>query len=70
MNIKEFNNLVDLFFYQAEKQDPQSIFLEWLNTDNRKKFKWSETVLNIYKFAYMSFFDTRVRVLAFDHFLG
>ncbi len=36
MNLKEFNNLVDLFFYQAEKQNPQEIFLEWLNTVNKK----------------------------------
>ena len=27
MNLKEFNNLIDLFFYQAEKQNPQEIFL-------------------------------------------
>ena len=51
MNLKEFNSLTDLFFYQAEKQNSQSIFLEWLNTVNRKKFTWSETVSNIYKLA-------------------
>jgi long-chain acyl-CoA synthetase len=51
MNLKEFNNLIDLFFYQAEKQNPQEIFLEWLNTVNKKKFTWSETVENIYKFS-------------------
>jgi len=51
MNLKEFNNLVDLFFYQAEKQNPQEIFLEWLNTVNKKKFTWSETVANIYKLS-------------------
>ena len=51
MNLKEFNSLTDLFFYQAEKQDSQGIFLEWLNPINRKKFTWSETAANIYKLA-------------------
>ena len=51
MNLNEFNSLTDLFFYQAAKQKPENIFLEWLNTVNRKKFTWSETVSNIYKFA-------------------
>ena len=51
MNLKEFNSLTDLFFYQAEKQDPTKIFLEWLNTINRKKFTWSETTANIYKLS-------------------
>ncbi len=51
MNLKEFNNLVDLFFYQADKQSPQTVFLEWLNTINRKKFTWSETVSNIFKLS-------------------
>jgi len=36
MNLKEFNSLTDLFFYQAEKQNPKSIFLEWLNPKNKK----------------------------------
>jgi len=43
MNLKEFNSLTDLFFYQAEKQNPKSIFLEWLNPKNKKIFTWSET---------------------------
>ena len=51
MNLSEFNNLTDLFFYQAEKQKPKSIFLEWLNPNNKKKFTWSDTSSNIYKFA-------------------
>ena len=49
MNLKELNSLTDLFFYQAKKQNPQSIFLEWLNPKNKKKFTWSETSSNIYK---------------------
>jgi len=51
MNLKEFNSLTDLFFYQAEKQNPKSIFLEWLNPKNKKKFTWLETSSNIYKLA-------------------
>ena len=51
MNLKEFNSLVDLFFYKAEKQNPESVFLEWLNPKNKKKFTWSETSLNINKLA-------------------
>ena len=51
MNLKEFNSLTDLYFYQAEKQNPKSVFLEWLNPKNKKKFTWSETSSNIYKLA-------------------
>ncbi|MDC0059836.1 AMP-binding protein, partial [Pelagibacteraceae bacterium] len=51
MNLKEFNSLIDLFFYQVEKQNSKKIFLEWLNPQNRKKFSWEETSLNIYKLA-------------------
>ena len=51
MNLKEFNSLPDLFFYQEKQQDPKSIFLKWLNPKNKKKYTWSETSKNIYKFA-------------------
>ena len=51
MNLKEFKSLIDLFFYQAEKQNPQSVFLESLNPRNKKKFTWGETSSNIYKLA-------------------
>ena len=51
MNLKEFNNLVDFFFYQADKQKKDEIFLEWLNPIYRKKYSWSETVSNIYKIS-------------------
>jgi len=51
MNLKEFNSLVDLFFYQAERQNSQESFLEWLNPKNRKNFTWGETSKNIYKLA-------------------
>jgi len=36
MNLDNFNNLIELFFYQTEKQKPESIFLEWLNPNNKK----------------------------------
>ena len=49
MNLNEFHNLVDLFFHQADKQNPKSIFLEWLNTNSRKKISWHEAKLNIFK---------------------
>ena len=51
MNLSKFNSLTDLFFYQAEKQNPKEIFLEWLNSQNKKKFTWEETSLNIYKLS-------------------
>ena len=51
MELKEFNNLTDLFFYKSEKQNQEDIFLEWLNKINRKKFTWSETENSIFKFA-------------------
>ena len=51
MKLKEFNSLIDLFFYQAEKKNPKDIFLEWLNVENKKKFSWSETTSNIFKFS-------------------
>jgi len=51
MNLKKFNNLVDLFFDQASKQNTQTVFLEWLNTANRKKFTWSQTVSSVLKLA-------------------
>jgi long-chain acyl-CoA synthetase len=51
MNLKEFNSLIDLYFYQAKKSNPQDDFLEWLNPKNKKKLTWGETSSNIYKLA-------------------
>ena len=51
MDLKEFKSLIDLFFYQAGKQNPRNAFLEWLNPKNKKKFTWGETSANIYKLA-------------------
>ena len=51
MNLKEFNSLVDLFFYKAERENPNADFLEWLNPKNKKKYTWGETSINIQKLA-------------------
>ena len=51
MDLKEINSLTDLFFYQTKKQNPTSIFLEWLNPKNKKRLTWEETSSNIYKLA-------------------
>ena len=51
MNLDNFNSLIELFFYQSEKQDPKSIFLQWLNPNNKKTFTWEETKLNIFKLS-------------------
>ena len=51
MNLEKFNSLIELFFYQAEKQDSKSIFLQWLNPNNNKTFTWEETKLNIFKIS-------------------
>jgi len=51
MNLKEFNSLVDLFFYKGKIQNPKDEFLEWLNPKNKKKYTWEETSLSIQKLA-------------------
>jgi len=51
MNLNEFNSLVDLFFYQAKKENLNTSFLEWLNPKNKKKFTWGETSASIQKLA-------------------
>ena len=51
MNLEKFNSLIELFFYQAEKQDSKNIFLQWLNPNNNKTFTWEETKLNIFKIS-------------------
>ena len=51
MNLDNLNSLVELFFIQADKQDQKSIFLEWLNPNNKKSFTWEETKLNIFKLS-------------------
>ena len=51
MNLDNFSSLIELFFYQSDRQDPKSIFLERLNLNNKKTFTWEETKLNIFKLA-------------------
>ena len=51
MNLEKFNSLIELFFYQAEKQESKSVFLQWLNPNNNKTFTWEETKLNIFKIS-------------------
>ena len=51
MNLEKFNSLIELFFYQAEKQDSKSIFLQWLNPNNKKTFTWEEVKTNIFKLS-------------------
>ena len=51
MNLDEFNNLIELFFYQTEKQKSENIFLEWLNPNDKKIFTWEETKQNIFKLS-------------------
>jgi len=51
MNLDKLNSLIELFFYQADKQDKKSIFLQWLNPNNKKNFTWEETQQNIFKLS-------------------
>ncbi len=51
MNLDNFNNLIELFLYQADKQDSKSIFLQWLNPKNKKTFTWGEVKSNIFKLS-------------------
>ena len=49
MNLNEFNSLVDLFFHQVEKENSDTLFLEWLNPKNKKIFSFSSIKLYIIK---------------------
>jgi len=40
-----------LFSHQAEKQNKESIFLQWLNPNNKKSYTWGETQKNILKLS-------------------
>ena len=51
MNLNKFNSLVDLYFYQAEKENFENSFLEWLNPKNKLKYTWGEASSSIYKLA-------------------
>jgi len=51
MNLDNLNNLIELFSYQAEKQNKKNIFLQWLNPNNKKTYTWEESKKNILKLS-------------------
>ena len=51
MNLDNLNNLIELFSFQAEKQNKENIFLEWLNPNNKKTYTWEESQKNILKLS-------------------
>ena len=51
MNLDQLNNLIELFSHQVEKQNKESIFLQWLNPNNKKSYTWGETQKNILKLS-------------------
>ena len=51
MNLDNLNSLIELFSHQAEKQNKKSIFLQWLNPNDKKKYTWEETQKNILKLS-------------------
>jgi len=51
MNLDKLNNLIELFSYQAEKQNKESVFLEWLNPNNKKTYTWEDSQKNILKLS-------------------
>jgi long-chain acyl-CoA synthetase len=51
MNLDNLNSLIELFFYQVDKQNKKSIFLQWLNPNNKKTYTWEETQENILKLS-------------------
>jgi long-chain acyl-CoA synthetase len=51
MNLDKLNNLIELFSHQAEKQNKESIFLQWLNPNNKKSYTWGETQKKILKLS-------------------
>jgi long-chain acyl-CoA synthetase len=51
MNLDNLNNLIELFSYQLDKQNKKSIFLQWLNPNNKKTYTWEEAQKNILKLS-------------------
>ncbi len=51
MNLDNFNSLIELFFYQTERQNPKNVLLQWLNPNNKKTFTWEEAKINIFKLS-------------------
>ena len=50
MEINKINNLLQLFYYQYQKQDKESIFLQSLK-DSRNKYSWDQVYSNIIKLS-------------------
>ena len=51
MNLDNQNSLIELFFSQVDKQNKKSIFLQWLNPNNKKTYTWEEVEQNIFKLS-------------------
>ena len=51
MDFKKYNNLIELFFEQTEKQPRDKIFLSNLK-DSTKNFTWNDVKLNVLYLAY------------------
>jgi len=51
MNLDNQNSLIELFFSQVDKQDKKSVFLQWLNPNNKKTYTWEEVEQNIFKLS-------------------
>ena len=51
MNLDNINNLIELFANQANNKNKKDIFLQWLNTGNKKIYTWEETEKNILKLS-------------------
>jgi long-chain acyl-CoA synthetase len=50
MEINKVNNLLELFYYQYQKQNKKDIFLESLK-EPKKKYSWEDVYLNIIKLS-------------------
>jgi len=50
MQIDKINNLLELFYFQYQKQKKESIFLQSLK-DTKKKYTWEDVYLNINKLS-------------------
>ena len=50
MNFKKYNNLIDLFFEQCEKQPKDKIFLSSLN-NSENYFTWNDVRLKVLHLA-------------------
>ena len=49
MDISKTNSLVELFFDQAQKFDPNRPLLNWLKSEYNQEYSWSEVEQKILK---------------------